>query len=158
MKLIEQYKKSKKEIATLKNDLSLLREATNKKESHITYDVYRKKIRALEDERDNEVEKLEDSYKKAEQRMKIREEKLNIPIAEVGRIITFLKTKPKPVEIKNNAVSARDRSYKEYFFKWIDDFYTDDYFVIRACIAENDKPKNINPNLSLSAEKYIAIK
>ncbi len=150
LEIIKQAKNNNKEIEVIKNKLQKREEIKNNKVTHIKYDVYDKKIKALEQERNKEVSKIEKEFDKEEVIKDKKIEELYKPITKVKRIFQFLQIQDNykelveggySLEIKKNSVEQYDRHNKDYL-ECLDYLFNDDLLKIRLFIAENDKPKN----------------
>ena len=142
MELVKQFIENEKQIEALRTKREDFTKAKQKEIARVEYDVYRPKIRALMDERDNKMKTL-----RAEQEIKRKEidrkiEGLHEVIAKVDRILGFLKLQPqektKDLEIKDEEI----RAYHDKHIESLGYIFNDKFLKIKLFIAENSKPKN----------------
>lgn len=141
--LIKQYKENEKEIEKIYNSFDKL-EKKNKDETYnLKYEIYDKKIRALQEERDKKITKLNEQFREIGNKKKEEIEKLSVHINKVKRILEFMRI---------NKEGVRDLNFKAYsyygypreknYLKPIDTISDDEFKKIQVFIYGNDKPKN----------------
>jgi len=141
--MIKEYKNNQKEIKKINDNLGKSREKNKKEIYKIRYDIYDKKITALQDERNKKINKLNDEFKKIEIKEKEKIEKLSVHISKVKRILEFIRINKKGVrELDFKAYSYYGYPREKHYLKPIDTIADDKFKKIQVFICENDKPKN----------------
>jgi rubrerythrin len=127
---------------SLYEEMEKIREDTGNERTRLMYDVYRPKIRAIEEERDEACEKVKKTGESViiEKRETIT--KLMEPVNQVKRILEFLRLDTKQdLNITDDDVKQYDR-YGEKYRENLGLVYDDTYLKVRLFIMENEKPKN----------------
>jgi len=139
LEIIEQYLKNEQKIQEISAAKDNFSEAKNAEIKHLEWDIYHKKIRKLEDERDqkvNLVQKQIDNHRETSDQQISR---LNQVIEEVERIIYFLTLdKSRNLEIADDSIKV----YRNRRIESLGYLYSDEFLKIKFFIVENDKPKN----------------
>ncbi len=144
--LIQQYQKNSENIKKIKETHDRKEKARDKKIYHIEWKVYRKKIQALEQERDKEINGIIKEYEKSDKNKDERIENLSRVIYKVDRIREFLRIQR---ERSKNNLKIKNKDVKQYknwgnnkYLEWLGYIFNDDLLKIKLLIVENDKPKN----------------
>jgi len=136
--LVEQVQVNSRKIKTLEARDHALRDSTQQEVRRLTYDVYRPKIKQLEDERDRATRQVQSEYDLALDEGKREIEGLQVVINQVRRIFDFLR-----VEVKDLAIDDDDvKPYRDRAKESLGYLFDDDYLKIKLYIVENEKPKN----------------
>jgi hypothetical protein len=129
-------------IKVLDKESQEIRDATEKKTYHLRYDIYQKKIRALEAKRDSEVTAIQEQEKAAEDVRHAEVVELNKPVLKLKRILDYLRLD----KDKNLTIADDDIEFSGYhteYYKESLGYYLDDtYLKIKLFILQNDKPTN----------------
>ncbi len=133
---------NRKMVDTLDKELDELRTSTDTEVRRLQYDVYQPKIRAIEEECRQEVEKV-----KADALAKHNAKVLDVrtlmePVRKVERILEFFRLDTRvPIDITDEDVKISDR-YKERYRENLGLVFDDPFLKVRLFVLENDKPKN----------------
>ena len=129
-------------IKVLDKESQEIRDATEKKTYHLTYDVYQKKIRALEAKRNEEVAAIQEEGKTAEAVKNAEVVELNKPVLKLKRILGYLRLDTnKDLTIIDDDIQFSDRN-KGYYKESLGYYLDDTYLKIKLFILQNDKPTN----------------
>ncbi|MBA7703306.1 hypothetical protein ES703_112088 [subsurface metagenome] len=137
--LVEQVQANSHKIETLRAETQAIRISTEEEERRLAYDVYRPKIRQLEDERSQATQEVREKYEQARDQKQKEIEGLEVVINQVSRIIDFLRLETaKDLAIDDDDVKPyRDRAKENLGY-----LFDDDYLKIKLFIVGNGKPKN----------------
>jgi len=103
------------------------------------YDVYQKKIREVESERDKAIEDVRNKAHFEEEKRQEKIKELMKPVKQVERILEFMRQDTKgSIAVKDEDIHTRNGDYKEA----LGYYYKDDYLKAKLFIIENGKPKN----------------
>ncbi len=137
--LVEQVQESLFRSKELESEISVDQASVQSENHRLQYDVYREKIRALEDERDRLMQVFTDVFEKERDKKQKEIDDLYVVVNQVKRIIDFLQVdKTRDLAINDDGVKAR-RDGAKVNLGYI---FDDDFLKIKLFIAENDKPKN----------------
>lgn len=136
--LVQQALTNDRQICDLTVQADTKRKEVETEIYRLKYDVYWKIIRDLERKRDAEIQALQADLDAQKVEHKAKTESLYTAVAEVKRILQFLKLKPQNLEINDDDIKTYRERYKEnlgYLFE-------DSYLKIKLFIVESEKPKN----------------
>lgn len=141
-KLVKQYQSNIKQIEMIDAKFNKFSERKRKKMHKLEWNIYRSKIKQLQDERDKKLNTIEQEIDEREKQIDKNINRLNEVTIYVDRIISFLKLDRN----KNLNISDKDiRSYRNYRSGHIESvgyLFNDDLLKIKAFIVETPKPKN----------------
>lgn len=129
---------TKKLIEGLRAARDAEREARDEEIRHLKWDIYRKKIREIEEERDNAIRALEATRDKAigEKDQEITAQRS--VIQQVERILEILRVREtESLDISEDEVTTRDGTVESLGY-----LLDDEYLKIKLFIITNSKPKN----------------
>jgi len=129
-------------INSVEKETSQIRDDTDKKVRHIKYDIYEKKIRALQEKCDAEVDQIQADGKAAEAINHDIVVELNKPVLQIKLILDFLRLdRNKDLAIPDDEVSFNDY-HKDYYKEALGYHMDDTYLKIKLFIVQNSKPTN----------------
>jgi hypothetical protein len=133
---------NRKMVNVMDKELDELRTATDNETRRLQYDVYQPKVRAIEDECRQEIEKV-----KADALAKHNAKVLDVrtlmePVKKVERILEFFRLDTRvPIDIADEDVKQNDR-YKTRYRENLGLVFDDPFLKVRLFVMENDKPTN----------------
>jgi len=137
IELVKQYKENEAKITEIQTERDNFTKARDQEIYELKYKIYWDKIRALEEERDSEIEKVQKVKEEHEATADGQIDELRKVITKVKRLIYFLKLHPSK-EWKEEKISA----YRDRHLERLGLLYQDEFLDIRLLAAENDRPKN----------------
>jgi len=137
--LVEQVQDNSHKIETLRAETEALRVSTEDEVRRLVYDVYRPKIRQLEDERGQATQEIQEKYEQVRDLKQKEIDGLYVVVNQVKCILDFLRVDTgKDLAIDDDDVKPyRDRAKENLGY-----LFDDAYLKIKLYIVENDKPKN----------------
>jgi hypothetical protein len=108
---------------------------------HLHWDIYQKKIRDIEEERDNAIRAVEATRDKAIAEKNKEIEAHNSVIEQAKRILAILSANIEPLAIGDDEVKTREYG-TETLGESLGYLLDDDYLKIKLFIILNSKPKN----------------
>lgn len=129
-------------INLIHQETNSVRDAYEKENYRIRYDVFRPKIAKIERERDKIIEEAHANYEQKEAELKQKAEALAVIVTQVERILDYLRLDTgKGLTINDDEVQPY-RSYKDTVKENLGYIFDDAYLKIKLFMVENDKPKN----------------
>jgi len=139
LELLKQYIENKKQIDIIHEVRERYSKMNEKEIADMKWNVYRPKIRALQDERDAKEQQLllnrEAMVKAADESIEV----LHVTIAKVNHLLGFFKLNTKKdLEVKDETV----RAFHDAYVESLGHIFNDEFLKIKLFIVENSKPKN----------------
>lgn len=133
---------NRKMVDVMDKELDELRSSTDNEVRRLQYDVYEPKIRAIQDECHQEIEKVKAAALAKHNAKVLDVSTLMEPVRKVERILEFFRLDTrKPIDITDEDVKQGDR-YKERYRENLGLVFDDPFLKVRLFVMENDKPKN----------------